>query len=316
MNTFCTIISPDYFPFALNLFNSLKKYDITIELQILVTAGDIKDNIKSTLPKELKIHFLKDLENTQLNTEIKNKYDYLNDSFRWTLKPIFISYLLNKFEKVIYVDCDIYFFHDFSFLFKELDHVSILLSPHWGETDPLVNEENFLLNFRLGLYNAGFIGATAKGKVSLEWWAKACSYAIKKDENKGLYDDQRFLDLIPIIDEHSSIIKHRGCNIGSWNITSNRRQRKGERILINDKYPIVFVHFNHETINQTLNGNDPLLLPYFKEYENSFEQNGESLEEFITPLSEWKKTNLFITLKRKTKIRTRIKNWLYRLSTK
>ena len=206
MNTFCTIISHDYYSFAINLFHSLEKFNAGIKFQILVTEKDIPEAIRQKMPEGITIYYIKDLENSELFSLVQKKYEYINDSFRWSLKPIFISTLLKRYDKVIYVDCDIHFFNDPSFLFEELNNTSILLSPHWGETNPLDDEENFLLNFRIGLYNAGFIGATAKGINALMWWANACSYSIENNESRGLYVDQRYLDLIPIIDSNAKIL--------------------------------------------------------------------------------------------------------------
>ncbi|MEO5946846.1 MAG: hypothetical protein ABIP79_08520 [Chitinophagaceae bacterium] len=312
MQTFCTIVTPEFIPFAKVLHNSLVGFKPDLTIQVLVIGET------SLQPeKNFTIHTVDELKNYSLVKQLAEKYAYTNkDQFRWALKPVFLSHLLEQYDKVIYVDADIYFFSDPSFLFKELDNTSVLLSPHWGETNPTLDEEKFLMNFRIGLYNAGFIGASKKGLPSLEWWATACSYEIKQDNEKGLYDDQRYLDLFPIIDPDTKILRHKGCNVGSWNINTCKRLLKNGNVFISEEFPIVFIHFNYETIRHILNGNDNLLLPYYIEYEKAFNQLGQPLNEFVEKLSEWKKKNFFLSMKRKTKIRSRIKKWLYKLSTK
>lgn len=312
MQTFCTIVTPEFIPFAKVLHSSLVKFKPDTTLQVLVIG---ETNIESE--NNLIIHPVASLKNYPLVKKLEEKYTtIINDQFRWALKPAFLSHLLEQFDKVIYLDADIYFVNDPSFLFTELDNKSILLSPHWGETNPTPDEEKFLMNFRIGLYNAGFIGASKKALPALEWWTTACSYEIKQDNEKGLYDDQRYLDLIPIIDPDAKMLRHKGCNIGSWNINTCKRSIKNGNVFINEEFPIIFIHFNYETIRHILNGNDNLLTPYFNQYEKAFNQIDQPLQEFVRKLTEWKKTNFFLSLKRKIKIRSRIKKWLYKLATK
>lgn len=79
------------------------------------------------------------------------------------MKPVFISYLLeNGFEKVIFTDCDIFFFNDYAFLYQELDDAAVLLTPSFMTRYPDVLENEFISLFKYGIYNAGFIGASKK----------------------------------------------------------------------------------------------------------------------------------------------------------
>ncbi len=85
------------------------------------------------------------------------------DDFRWSMKPVFISYLLDQgAEKVLYLDCDMFLFQDPSFLFKKLDTADILLTPHWKIDDPLVDKASFLSLFTSGIFTAGFVAPAKK----------------------------------------------------------------------------------------------------------------------------------------------------------
>ncbi len=56
------------------------------------------------------------------------------DFFRWSMKSMLISYLLDKgFDKVLYIDCDMFFFNDYHFLFSDLDTSSVVINPALGK---------------------------------------------------------------------------------------------------------------------------------------------------------------------------------------
>lgn len=312
MYHFCTIGSGNYLPFIETLFHSLREQDENVVLHALVTDG----LTPAVSHNNLRYYSIDKLMDEPFVREIVDKYSYRNDYMRWALKPVLLLYLNKKFGKIIYVDNDIYFFKKFDFLFEELDQYSVLLTPHWCSFLPLPNEENFKTNFQIGLFNAGFVGASDHASEILSWWTKACLYKMERNDKEGLFDDQRYLDLVPVIDEKAGILRHRGCNLGSWNMHQNKRTLVNNEVLINGSFPVVFVHFNHDTIWHILNGNDKLLQPYFAAYEKAFAKTGNDLQTYIKSLQDWKNLDIIHKLKHKTLIRTRLKNWLFRLSQK
>lgn len=313
MNTFCTIISPDYLAFAKTLYQSLNKFIPGASLNVLLTGnssfdiGTIPDGIIFTNPGDL---------NSTLLNDLRNKYEHKSEGFRWSLKPVYIAYLLGKYEKVIYIDCDVHFVSDMSFLFDELGDSSLLLTPHWANPDPFADEIKFMMNFQAGLYNAGFIGATSKALPTLHWWAVACLYAISSNMTNGYFFDQRYLDLVPILDKDAKILRHQGCNIGSWNMMSCKRSIKNGGVVINEVFPVVFIHFNKETITQVLNKNDALLRPYLDEYINHLKENGLDLLQKLNDLPVEKYDSNLYGIKHKTRLRTRLKRFFYKLAEK
>jgi len=262
------------------------------------------------------LYYPENIFNYELVQEIYKKYAHQNiDNFRWALKPVFISYLLDKgFEKVLYTDCDIYFFNDYAFLFTELNTASILLTPHWRNSDPLIDEESFFSLFKDGIFNAGFIGANKNGIPALQWWAKVCHFKMEANPLQGIYDDQRYLDVLPVKFEDVKIIRNRGCNIGAWNEEECKRILVNGVVLINKEYPIIFIHFNNMLMQQILKGHDALLLPYLTEFKESFEINGSHLFDFMKSMDYYLNANIFIRLKWKLLIRTRLKRLLVRLA--
>lgn len=266
---FCTVISADFLPFARALFKSIKKFGGDIEFTVLIV-----NDYQQFGDEKFKVLFPHQLSEKELTNKILSKYHNELDGLRWSLKSVLMVHLLEmeEFDQVFFVDPDLYFFSDFSSLFEELGDRSFLLSPHWKPMDPSINEKEFLANFSDGIFNAGFLGATIKGIDTLRWWANMCLYSAKRIVDEPLYADQSYLELFPIRNPDSRILTHRGCNVAIWNKDECRRvvSNTGE-VLINGKYPIVFIHFSHlfDLYNQ-----DKLLFPFLLEYSNALIENG------------------------------------------
>src|SRR5688572_9632029 len=308
MNTFCTIITADYFPYAVALFKSLRKYNSEISLHILI-ADNKKATIESVPIPGVRLIEAQELYDYDILGELFSKYAHTQmDSFRWAAKPVLISYLLeNGFGKVLYTDCDIFFFNNYEFLFKELDHASILLTPHWHNPDPAVNENSFITLFTNGIFNAGFIGASSKGLPALKWWAEACHFKMGEIKSLGIHDDQKYLDALPVLFEHTKIIRHKGCNVATWNFEECKRVSVNGTVMINGEYPVIFIHFNQVLAKEILKRHDKFLLPYPNEYQQIFEESGYLLSDYMKEIGSYITTNPLLRSKWKLKLRTRIK---------
>ena len=312
MNTFCTIITSDYIPFAKALFNSLQKYNNSCLIHVLIADND--RNFEVT--ENFHTISLSEISENKLFKEIEKKYAYTNsDFFRWSLKPILMRYLLEReFEKVIFLDPDIYFVGNYNFLFDKLDTSSMLLTPHWSNTDPYFLEESLIYILRNGLFNAGFVGACKKGIDALKWWAEACHMNIAKREELGIYVDQKYLDVLPVEFPGVEIVRHRGCNIACWNMNSNKRSMVDGKLLINNQFEPVFIHSTKDTIRHILNLNDYQLRPYLDEYANEFTKQGFQLQELLAGIDIQEKHTILKKIKRKVLLKTRLKRWLLKIS--
>lgn len=315
--TFCTIITADYYPYAVALYKSLKRYDDSISLQILVTDNNSISN-KAIGNAGVKIIELDKIKNYSLVSTLENKYAHVDmDFLRWSLKPVFMSYLLeNGFDKVIFADCDLFFFNDYNFLFDELDDFSILLTPGWLNSNPFTDEHSFECLLTSGLFNAGLIGANKFSLHILAWWANACLFRMGEYKNLGILDDQRYLNVLPVKFENVKIIRHRGCNLSAGNHEECERRLVENKVMINGQYPVICIHFTPTMVGQILKGHDPLLLPYFQEYQRVFEEDGADLTHYIKKIGDYVNAGRLSRLKWKLSLRSRIKRVLYRLSQK
>ena len=258
------------------------------------------------------------LQDSTYFKKIERKYAHTNqDVYRWALKPVLIGHLLEQgYEKVIFIDPDLYFVNDFSFISKQLDTYSVLLTPHWADLDIIKSEDSVLSVLRNGLFNAGFVAASHKGLPAINWWAGMCSYKMERRHELGIYDDQKYLDLLPVQFDGIHILKHRGCNLASWNIQSSKREMVNGRLLINGEFEPVFIHFAKDTIVNILNKNDVLLRPYLDEYIQLLAENGFDLIKNLDNYSPARYETAFYRLKHKIRLRTRIKRFLFKLAEK
>lgn len=313
MTTFCTIINSNYYPLVKVLFSSLKKYFPDSRFHVLFT-----DNFSLQSEAGIEILRLKDIGNTDIGNAILKKYaNSHNDVFRWSLKPVIIHHLIScGYSKVIFTDPDIYFTGNASFITDLLDKYTILLTPHWADMDIINNADSVFSVLKGGLFNAGFVAANSKGLSAIRCWANMCHYKMERREDLGIYDDQKYLDILPVQFENVHILKHQGCNLASWNIQTCKRELVNGKLLINNQFEPIFIHFTKDTIINILNRNDALLKPYLDEYIRLLGENGFDLLKSLENFDPVRYDTSFYKLKHKLRLRTRLKRFLYKLAEK
>lgn len=236
--SFCTISTHSHLFKAFALADSIAPFKGVLSILIIDKDGDLEEK-----PENATIFYLSDLKDN-IGIRLIDKYKNNKDKLRWALKPVFLKYLLKEFNAVVYVDNDIYFYNNPKILFDLLDTNSILLTPHFYDSNPNKNQNWLEANFKVGLYNAGFIGVSTNANKALQWWSECCLYNIKKSYWRGLFDDQKYLDLVPILFDDVMVLKHKGLNLAGWNYLFYKLDRKENNIVeVEHKYPLIFIHF-------------------------------------------------------------------------
>lgn len=270
MNSYCTIVDENYLPYAYALYDSI--YNISndeFEFYVFVSNRHSSVNLTSSVKKGINYIYIDEICNQGIAKEIyQNYFTKKVNAFRWSMKPVLINYIFDKFnpQKIFCIDCDVRFFSNNKFLFDLLDENHVLLSPHFRSSDPINNYDNFILQYNSGIFNGGFVGASYLGKDAMNWWANACLSICEFNPVKGQYYDQVHLNLLPVYFDNVHIIRHRGCNVANWNLVECKRTLSNNNVLIDDKYPIVFIHFTKSTMLGILRGEDKYLFKYFEEY--------------------------------------------------
>jgi hypothetical protein len=244
------------------------------------------DAEKQSIDNHITTHDLNDLVSNEAQA-VKKKYK--GNKLRWALKSIYLKFVVNQgFERVLYVDNDICFYGSPQFLFDKLIEKSFLLTPHFYPTNPQKDQNWLEANYRVGLYNAGFIGVSKIGVEILDWWTNCCLYNVKKSFWRGLFDDQKYLDLVPVKFEDVEVVKHRGCNLAGWNSDQSEivRDDNGQFLIQNE--PLIFIHFTPLSF-QKFSLVNSILFPAYQQYLNGLKLQKNDFQ-FST--SKWTKNGL------------------------
>jgi hypothetical protein len=248
-----TIVTESHVPWALSLYESTLKFDINLSIYILITDSQTNTSSHVDVYPNLKFLYINDLFDQPFCKAIIDKYTPKPDYLRWSLKPILINYLLSQnIEKVMFCDCDIYFFNDFEFIWNELDSANVLLTPHWFDhTLP----QNIHTLHTTGIINGGFLAVAKGGIEAMRWWASMC--LDKCDSKFGTINvDQGYLEMMPFFFDNVKILKHKGLNVSYWSNNHLIRVKKDNNFYIDDSkdtFPLVFYHFAANKYKQFLN---------------------------------------------------------------
>lgn len=236
----------DYYVFILDINNKIKNNTIIDNIRLV----DLKDNLKNDLYKKY-------------YNIIINKYGFISNETRWICKSLISYYLTTLYNKTIYIDTDILFVNNIDFLFNMINK-NILLTPHHRKIDP----PNFhKCNLTDGYFNAGFFGTSnhEECRKVILWWLENCIVNCKKQPIYGLYDDQKYLDLMFI--HFNDIVKktiHKGCNIAEWNIDNYNINTldTSELFIIDNQYYPIFFHLSSYNNNK-----NKILNKYYNKYQ-------------------------------------------------
>lgn len=173
------------------------------------------------------------------------KYDQLE--LCTALKPFLLEYLFKTygFRKIIYLDNDIMVMDDFGDVSELLDRYSIVLTPHLLEPIGDIGKPSELDILIAGTYNLGFLAiAATKNSVSfLEWWKSRLHDYCVMDPSKGLYGDQKWVELALGYFEGIHILRDPGYNVAYWNLGARRLEVNQGKYFVNGK-PLRFFHFS------------------------------------------------------------------------
>lgn len=153
-------------------------------------------------------------------------------------------------EKALYFAPGVAVFGDLAEIEGRLDAASILLTPHQAEPNEGAQAiaDNEALAMRYGVYNLSFLGVRndAAGSALARWWAARLDRACYDDVGGGLYNDQKYFDLVPALFDRAEVLRDPGCHVASWNLS--RREigiSLDGRILVNGRFPLKFYNFGN-----------------------------------------------------------------------
>jgi glycosyltransferase involved in cell wall biosynthesis len=237
-----TIIAKNYLPFARVLMDSLMQW--APELIRIVVLVDRVDGYFDPGEENFDLVLSADLG---LPKSPWFHFKYTTLELSTGVKPYAIEFLLHRYklDKLIYFDPDIKVYAPLNRLHQMLDHHNIILTPHL--TDPLDDnlKPSELDILRSGSYNLGFIALRACDEVTcfLQWWqAKLYDHCVV-DLPRGLFVDQRWIDLVPGMFADVAILRDPGYNVAYWNLKHRRVYWDGQTYRVR-KRQLYFFHFS------------------------------------------------------------------------
>lgn len=175
------------------------------------------------------------------------RYDVMELST--AVKPAFLQRLFETGNEdvALYFDPDVLVLCPVTSVLEALRTSNVALTPHALSPLPVdgrrPSEAAFLVS---GSYNLGFVGLrrSAESTRLLLWWRDRLVRGGASAPEKGLFTDQKWIDLVPSFFEGVEIVRDPSLNVAYWNL-----HERGEIRLEAGRYfvgarPISFFHFS------------------------------------------------------------------------
>lgn len=284
MNKNCafTICSKNYLAQALTLKKSFVRHNPDVDFFLFLADAGNEDTQK------IGIEHL-DEEWIPRWKEMAFRYDVIE--FNTSIKPFCFNKLFGEgYEKVIYLDPDIYVVNPLTEIYAWLDNYHVVLTPHinYLQVDYKGSQPDTDI-LGCGLYNLGFCALKNSeiGRDIVEWWMdRLYKYCYSESP---LFVDQKWMIFIPVFYPQETLItKHAGINTAIWNLHERTLLiENGEykvKDIKGDVYPLLFYHFSgfDPGVEKVINRRHPFFntdtFPSFKplieEYRNFIYENG------------------------------------------
>ena len=238
---FFTIVSKNYTHVARTLMHSLEEHFPNADR--VVALCDKPDGFDYS-KDNFSIFSLDELDNIPLFGKFLFRYTILE--LNTAIKPYVIEKLFDRgYDKVFYIDPDIKIYSDLSNMVGLLDQHQILLTPHL--TGQLADEKapSELDILRSGTYNLGYIGLcqTDNTRSLVKWWQSKLYTECVVDLERGLFVDQKWMDMVPGLFKGVYIQRHEGWNVAYWNLAHRNVEQSSDGFTVNGQ-ELVFFHFS------------------------------------------------------------------------
>jgi hypothetical protein len=229
-----SIVSPNYRHFARVLMKSVERHHPEWDRFVLLVGGEEPPDRESfaTVP----------LDAMALPDPRRFCFRYTILELNTAVKPWMFAHLFARgYDRVVYLDPDIVVYGPLAELDALPPETFLVLTPHLtgaigGDAHP--SERTILL---AGSYNLGFLCVSRHPALPrfLQWWQDKLEYQCVAEPARGLFVDQRWMDLAPGLFPDVAILRHEGYNVAYWNF----RQRSIADRTVNGQ-PLRFFHFS------------------------------------------------------------------------
>ena len=241
MKTCCfTIVANNYRHFARALVASVRRHSPDIDAFVAIcddplAARDARDAYTEIQLRELGLpkfdRFVFQYTILELNTAIKP----------WVIAELFDR----GYERVIYFDPDIKLYGPLDDILAQLDTANIVLTPHLTDWLDDGKHPSELTVLQSGTYNLGFIALRASDEARrfVAWWQHKLLRDCVVDIARGLFTDQKWIDLVPGMYRGVGIVRDPGWNVAYWNLNHRQVTQSNGSYLVNGQ-PLLFFHYS------------------------------------------------------------------------
>ena len=244
---FFTICAENYFAQAITMADSLKKTShTTIDIDIWVL-----DNSRP-LFESSNFNVINTQKHIPHFESLALRYNVLELST--ALKPYIFMHYITKHQRddfIIYLDPDLYFLGDITKIISgALEASDYALTPHIKSPIPKdgkrPSDKDILAS---GTFNLGFLAlklnktTTRPLQDMIAWWASWLEKECWSDPQRGVFTDQKWINLAITMWQSYTTINDDGLNVAYWNLHERRIIYTDGVFRVNDT-PLVFFHFS------------------------------------------------------------------------
>jgi len=237
---FCTSICANYLPKARCLAYSVKQHMPDSRFVLCLLEEQIPEGVEKYEYFD-DIVLAKDMGWENFN-RLMFKHAIVEGAT--SVKGQLFNYLLKEYsseDKFIYLDPDVYVYSKFIELEELLDTHSIVVAPHLLFPGNIQMEISSLAH---GCYNLGFLAVrrSENAKNFIQWWADRLFDFCYDDIKRGIFTDQRWIDLAPCFFD-VFVLKHHGYDFATWSLLNAKMQNIDGNYYVNGD-PLRFIHFS------------------------------------------------------------------------
>src|SRR5690606_35491515 len=103
-----------------------------------------------------------------------------------------------------------------------------------------------------GTFNLGFLSLRESDNTfrMLDWWAEHLRHFCYFDFERGLFVDQKWMNLVPVFFDSVFVLRHYGYNVAYWTLQERTLSKENGNWFINNTFPPTIYHFSSVGIKQ------------------------------------------------------------------
>ncbi|WP_221564749.1 glycosyltransferase [Alkalihalobacillus sp. TS-13] len=263
---FFTIVCANHLALASILRDSIKRHMPEHKFVVCMFEKEIPHNIQSFGSFD-DVILAKDIGFKNFNQTI---FKYNQYEASGACKGQLFRYMLQAYpseDKFVLLDADTQVFSPFTEVQEALKTNSIVITPHIIQPPENLKsvglEQSFLQS---GIFNTGFlaINRSKTANTFVDWWAERLEHFSYTDPPRGLYNEQRWIDHVPVYFDQVLRLKHPGYNVAKWNFFERTLTEQNGKYFVNG-LPLRFIHFSG-FINNTTNSNGHEIIRNYKTF--------------------------------------------------